>query len=119
MTITQRKGLTFQFVPRPTAETSTGQLHIIKFFCSGGRVGRNEQFSDFCGRLHFSGLRARGGLSVRNPLIWQLRKSPVSEERDRESGVVPARRLSESNLCRAGAPPSAFDVRCWMFGVSG
>jgi hypothetical protein len=93
--------------------------------------------------LHLSGLRAPGGLSV-NPLIWQLRKSPVSEERDRESGVVHAR-LSESNLCRAGAPPaakiwgtdavayandkrflfvcrrvrcSAFDVRCWMSGVS-
>jgi len=42
MTITERKGLTFQFVPRPTAQTSTGQLHIIKFFCSGGPVGRNE-----------------------------------------------------------------------------
>jgi hypothetical protein len=42
MTITERKGLTFEFVSRPTAETSTGQFHIIKFFCSGGRVGRNE-----------------------------------------------------------------------------
>ena len=50
MTITERKGLTSEFVSRPTAETSTGQLHIIKFFCSGGRVGRNEQFSDFSGR---------------------------------------------------------------------
>jgi len=28
MTISERKGLAFQLVPRPTAETSTGQLHI-------------------------------------------------------------------------------------------
>ena len=42
MTISERKRLAFQLVPRPTAETSAGQIHIINFFCSGGRVGRNQ-----------------------------------------------------------------------------
>src|ERR1044071_5128583 len=43
MTISQRKGLAFQLVPRPAAKTSAGHFHISKFFCSGGRVDRNHQ----------------------------------------------------------------------------
>jgi len=67
-----------------------------------------KQFSDFCGR-HGRHYTSQAFVpcwpSVRNYLIWQQRKSPV-EARDRESGMVHAR-LSESNLCRAGAPPAA------------
>src|SRR5205823_5386118 len=91
MTITERKRRALQFVSRPTAEASSCQLHIINSslaVAASAAMNNLVTLRPIRPPLYLSGVRASGGLSVRNSLIWKLGENLASEERDRVAETI-------------------------------